>query len=158
MTDEELSEKKRQAMERIENDLKDLFDRMKNGYPTSSYVLEICLDDIPEGPVNPVYNDEFLRGIKDPVLDSAKSYLLVESHKRKQIGYDITKGKYLNDIDPLNLPLLLSDKKKEIMESLKKEIAEKCTTISYDFDEPSPRLIHAQLNQDGSIGDVKFEF
>lgn len=158
MTDEELSEKKRQVMERLQNDLTQLFERMRNGYPSSSYVLEICLDDIPEGPVNPVYNNEFLRGIKDPVLDSAKRHLIGEAYKMKQSGYDITKGKYLDAIDPLNLPILLSDKNKEIMESLKKEIAELSTSISYNFDEPSPRLMHVQINPDGSIGDVKFEF
>lgn len=102
--------------------------------------------------------ESWIHGIKDPYYDRCLKELLIDSYKRKQSGYDITKGKYLDDYDPLDLFIMISDKKHTIIEQLKIEIIEKCLNTSYNYDEPKPKGAYIATKPDGSIVDTGYYY
>lgn len=99
------------------------------------------------------HHEGFLKGVKDLYRDIAERHLLVESYKMKQSGYDITKGKYLNDFDPDTLSKLIADRNRKILEEMAEEIKEKCTKITYNFGGPQPKYAYIATKPDGSIVD-----
>ena len=59
----------------------------------------------------------------------------------------------------------LREKNRQMIENIRdglgdffENLRDKCETISFNFDESKPKLMHVQINPDGSIGDVKYEY
>ena len=59
----------------------------------------------------------------------------------------------------------LMENNRQMIESIRdgfddffKSVKDTCESMSFNFDEPQPKLMHIHINPDGSIGDVKYEY